>query len=212
MVDCSGVLPLGRRPSEARAGFGIVPRFQNLGVRDRDYLRGFGVLIYREPCGIEGGRTATCSVSTSGRHAHVVMRSFGEVLPRASNRVTLDPKAKTAAGLPLPRIDYRYSANEQSMRDDQSKTLRELARIAKLEEVCERTYGPGESIHEVGTARMGAHPSTSVVNAFCQSWEVPNLYVMDGSCFATSGFQNPTLTMVALCDRACGHLASALKR
>ena len=71
---------------------------------------------------------------------------------------------------------------------------------------------PGSSIHEVGTARMGSDRRSSVLNPYNQCWDVPNLFITDGAAFASAGFQNPTLTMMAITGRACHYIASELKR
>jgi choline dehydrogenase-like flavoprotein len=83
----------------------------------------------------------------------------------------------------------------------------EIAEVAGFTITNEDTeLAPGRSIHEVGTARMGTSRSTSVLDSTCRAWDVPNLFVMDGACFVSSGHQNPTLTMMAIADRACDAL------
>jgi choline dehydrogenase-like flavoprotein len=137
------------------------------------------------------------------------MRTFGEVLPRFDNQVTVDPERTDAWGVPIASVVCRYGENEAKMAADQRHTLREMVGAAGIE--VEREYlelaPPGLSIHEMGTARMGADPETSVLNPSNRAWDVPNLYVTDGACFVSGGFQNPTLTMMALTARACDDIA-----
>jgi choline dehydrogenase-like flavoprotein len=97
---------------------------------------------------------------------------------------------------------------------DQLTCLEEMAREAGFEPLyTDRTLAtPGQSIHELGTIRMGSSPKSSALNEFNQSWDVPNLFVTDGSCFVTGGSQNPTLTMMAITARACDHIVNQLDR
>jgi choline dehydrogenase-like flavoprotein len=138
------------------------------------------------------------------------------MLPHADNRVPLDRDVKDAWGLPAARITCVRGENEAAMAEDQRHVIQALVDATGFE-LGEMSRGlapqaPGASIHEVGTARMGADPKTSYLNRFNQSWEVPNLFVVDGACFSTSGWQNPTLTMMAIALRAARHIAEELKR
>lgn len=138
--------------------------------------------------------------------------AFGEVLPDPDNHVALDPKRQDAWGIPTLRIDARHGDNERAMARDQVATLREMLDVAGFEiTAAETELAPcGSSAHEMGTARMGADPATSVLNAHNQAWDVPNLYLTDAACFTSSGHRNPTLTIMALTLRACAHLADQL--
>ncbi len=140
--------------------------------------------------------------------------AFGEMLPRFECAVRLAPDLRDAWGIPALHIDCTHSDNEVKMAAHMTKRLSELATIAGLKESppgpvqadVNTAYGaflPGGAVHEVGGARMGRSPSSSVVNSVCQCWECENVFVVDGSCFPYLPFQNPALTMMAIADRAC---------
>jgi len=141
------------------------------------------------------------------------MTTMGEVLPRFENHVTLDPHRKDAWGIPVLHIRQTYGDNERAMARDSMDTAEEMCRKAGFEILAkhDRMVPPGESIHELGTCRMGDNPKTSVVNQYQQSHDVKNLFVVDGSTFVSGGVQNPTLTMVALCLRSCDYLAQQVR-
>jgi choline dehydrogenase-like flavoprotein len=142
------------------------------------------------------------------------LTAFGEMLPHPDNRVTLDPDRTDRWGIPIVRISCGHRDNELAMARDQAETCRELLEAAGFEttRINDRLSTPGLASHEVGTARMGVDPATSVLNGFCQSWDIKNLFVMDGSCFVTQAAQNPTLTMLALTARSCDYLIDAYRR
>jgi choline dehydrogenase-like flavoprotein len=191
-----------------------LPRFRNLGKRDAAFLRGYGILG-----GIGRGRPAWSMVG------------FGEVLARPENRVTLDPARRDAWGLPAARIEYGHGPNERAMIADMRRALAELARSGGLRSgtpggsllgrlalrlarrrlfTRDGALVPGSSNHEVGGARMGDDPATSVLDPWNRLWDVPNVLVTDGAAFVSSGYQNVTLTILALTARACGHLVEEL--
>jgi choline dehydrogenase-like flavoprotein len=144
------------------------------------------------------------------RDMMVSMSSFGEMLPRDENRIRLSTTTKDKWGLPVAEIDYRLSENDQRLIDEQRRFLESLKGAGLEVEVEGGADKPlGYAIHEVGTARMGDDPRTSFLDPYNRSWEVKNLFVTDGSSFVTSGYQNPTLTMLALTERACSRLLSA---
>jgi choline dehydrogenase-like flavoprotein len=151
--------------------------------------------------------------------------AFGEMQPRYQNHVSLDPKVKDAWGIPVARIDCRHSQGEVNMVAHMKRTLPEIAAAGSLRVDPSRGsrgiafrllrsrvvtgYGalwPGGAIHETGGARMGEDPDNSVVNSYCQCWDADNVFVTDGACFVSPGFQNPTLTMMALTVRACQYI------
>jgi choline dehydrogenase-like flavoprotein len=142
------------------------------------------------------------------------MGGWGEMLPRKENRVTINKEVKDAWGIPAAHIDCTHGDNEKAMARDMLETLNEMAHEAKFEV----TFGnpflapPGLCIHEVGTARMGTDPKSSVLNKFNQSWDIKNLFVTDGACFVSIGCQNPTLTMMALTVRACEYIVDQHKK
>jgi choline dehydrogenase-like flavoprotein len=145
---------------------------------------------------------------------NVSLGAFGESLARLDNFCEIDPNLKDAWGIPALRISMAHGKNEAAMMRDAGVTAAEMLEAAGAKNIRVTTgvEMPGMAIHEVGTARMGTDPKKSVLNAFSQSHDVPNLVVADGSCFVSSACQNPTLTMMALCVRACDHLVERFKR
>ena len=181
--------------SQAIRSWGYIPRFRNVGGTDQPFLRGYGVQVF-----------------TLGRQCGMTV--FGEMLPHADNRVTLDPAVMDEWGVPAARIRCMHGPNELAMARDAAGACSDMLRAAGFN-IWRFNTGvspPGLAIHEVGTARMGRDPGDSVLNSFCQSWDVKNLFVMDGSCFVSQGVQNPTLTMLALAARSCDYLLDRLKR
>src|SRR6266581_2291429 len=119
-----------------------------------------------------------------------------------------------AWGIPALRISMAHGKNEAAMMRDAGVTAAEMLEAAGAKNIRVTTgvEMPGMAIHEVGTARMGNDPKKSVLNAFCQSHDVSNLLVTDGSCFVSSACQNPTLTMMAITVRSCDHLVERFRR
>jgi len=146
--------------------------------------------------------------------AFVRMSAFGEVLARRENHVRIDPELRDAWGIPSLRIDIEYGDNERHLTSDAIECAHEMFAAAGVELVGEnlKMYPPGHSIHEVGTARMGNDPKRSVLNRFNQAHDVKNLFVVDGSCFVSSGCVNPTLTILALAMRSSDYLVEQMKR
>jgi choline dehydrogenase-like flavoprotein len=142
------------------------------------------------------------------------MSAFGEVLARRENHVAIDPNLKDAWGIPSLKIDIAYGDNEQHLTNDAIECAHEMFDAAGVELISENRdmFPPGHSIHEVGTARMGNDKKTSVLNQWNQAHDVKNLFVMDGSCFVSSGCVNPTLTILALAMRSCDYLIEQYKR
>ena len=143
----------------------------------------------------------------------VVIMADGEVLPRYENQISIDESVKDKWGIPVLRINYQRSENDEAMLRDMLETTEEIIEATGYEVVYRSPspLPPGLSVHELGTARMGSNPKTSVVDTNCRSWDVPNLYVTDGAVFPTAGSQNPTLTMMALTAKACDHLIESFK-
>ena len=139
---------------------------------------------------------------------------MGSVLPRFENHVSIDPVVKDAWGIPSLRISARYTANEFKMATDAMNTLSELCHTAGFEMLAQhdQMVPPGESIHELGTCRMGDNPKTSVLNKWNQTHDVKNVFVVDGSAFVTGGSQNPTLTITALAMRAADYMAEEMRK
>jgi len=148
-----------------------------------------------------------------GRY-EVSLGAFGESLANFDNFCEIDPDLKDAWGIPALRISMSHGKNEADLMHDAGVSAAEMLESAGAKNISLRTgvEMPGMAIHEVGTARMGNDRKKSVLNTFCQSHDVPNLVVADGSCFVSSGCQNPTLTMMAITVRACDHLIDRFRR
>ncbi|WP_213769894.1 GMC family oxidoreductase [Bradyrhizobium sp. dw_78] len=171
----------------------FIPRFDARGSVSPHPGRGFGVQVYE--------------FAGAGGRSHFAAFSFGEMIPRKENRVTLDRDRTDAWGIPILRIDCAYSDLELAGARDQTQALRELAGLANVEltKIDETPVPPGGAYHECGSARMGTDPDNSVVDSNNECWDARGLYVTDGACFPSQGYQNPTLTMLALTARACRH-------
>jgi choline dehydrogenase-like flavoprotein len=205
----------GRRPN----GF-YIPRYRNLGGEQRDYIRGFGYqggasrlgwtrLMLDQTIGAELKEKA----ATPGPW-YIRMGGFGEILPNHGNRVTLDKTRKDKWGLPLLAFDAQLRENELKMRKDMANDAAEMLESAGFREVktFDRETGVGLGIHEMGTARMGKDPKTSVLNKWNQVHACKNVYVTDGSFMVSSACQNPSLTYMAFTARAVDHAVGELKR
>jgi choline dehydrogenase-like flavoprotein len=219
VVQC--VVPEARGGKGGRGlmgGGGYIPRFRNLAKREKDFLRGYAydfgsghtphpryVPLYGEAL-----RKEMQELEGSG----FAMTTMGEVLPRRENHVRINPNVRDAWGIPVLHITQRYTENEFRMARDSMEMAEELCRGAGFEILGKHAepVPPGESIHELGTCRMGADSKTSVLNRYNQSHDVKNLFVVDGSAFVSGGVQNPTLTMLALTMRACEYLVEQKKR
>lgn len=206
----------GRRPN------GIyIPRFRNLGdtASKRNYLRGFG---YQGGAGRQGWRKNVAEMSFGQDLKDEIMKpgkwsmglgGFGEFLPYHENKMYLDNEKKDKWGLPIVTFDCEFKENELKMREDMRNAAAEMLETCGLKNVqtYDRHPGPGLGIHEMGTARMGRDPKTSVLNGFNQVHAVKNVYVTDGACMASTACQNPSLTYMALTARACDHAVNELK-
>lgn len=170
-----------------------LPRFDS---RDRcvpGEERGFGVQLYQS--------------SIAGKSLFFTAVAFSEMLPSHSNHVSLDHSRKDRWGIPILRISCSLGPFENRRVHDQRAALRELAEAAGvlLHPIDDALPTPGSAVHECGTARMGTEPGNSVLDPFNQCWDAKGLYVTDSSAFPSQGSQNPTLTVLALTARACGH-------
>jgi choline dehydrogenase-like flavoprotein len=128
--------------------------------------------------------------------------------------VTLDPHKKDKWGLPILRIAFRYHSNETAMRKDILTSAEEMLDKAGFTNIHPYNHEapPGSAIHEMGTARMGKDPRTSVLNGNNQLHDAKNVFITDGSCMTSSAWQNPSLTYMALTARACDFAVSELKK
>jgi len=204
----------GRRPT------GIyIPRFRNVYDDKRDYLRGFG---YQG--GASRGRGLDVAEFTIGAELkealvepgswHMGITAFGEMLPDHNNKMTLDKSKKDKWGLPVINFDVEIKDNEKKMRVDMMNDAAEMLTAAGLKNVStyDSGYAVGMGIHEMGTARMGRDPKTSVLNGNNQVWDAMNVFVTDGSCMASASCVNPSLTYMALTARAVDFAVKELKK
>lgn len=205
----------GRRP----AGF-YIPRFRNVGDEQRGYVRGFG---YQGSASRQGWdrEIAELNIGADFKQAlaqpgswRIGMTGFGEMLPDHDNHISLDHSIRDKWGLPVLSISVELKQNERDMRRDMVQDAVELFEAAGVKNVKgeEGDYAPGMGIHEMGTARMGRDPKTSVLNSHNQVWDAPNVFVTDGACMTSSSCVNPSLTYMALTARAVDFAVEELKR
>ena len=202
-----------------RANGIYIPRFRNISdsTKMKEYVRGFGYQGggSRGRINIDEGIGATYkeSLTEPGKWTFGI-GSWGEHLPYFENKVTLNKDKKDKWGLPTLDIDCEFKDNEMAMRKDMMNSAAEMLEKAGLKNV--GTYdnmpAPGFCIHEMGTARMGKDPKTSVLNGFNQMHEVKNVFITDGACMASSACQNPSVTYMALTARAADYAVAALKK
>ena len=140
--------------------------------------------------------------------------AFGECLPYADNRITLHNNNKDQWGRPLITIDCEFKDNEKAMHLDMVNTGKEILEAAGFSDVTAnaKISFPGNANHEMGIARMGHDPKTSVLNKYNQLHEVPNVFITDGSCMTSGSCLNPSLTYMALTARACDYAVKEMKR
>ena len=139
---------------------------------------------------------------------------FGECLPNHENYIELDKAKVDAWGIPTLRINCMWRENERALLQDMSLSAAAMlaASGARDIEPFVENNAPGLTIHEMGTARMGRDPKTSVLNAHNQAHDVKNLFMTDGACMASSSCVNPSLTYMALTARACDYAVNQMKR
>lgn len=219
----SGTLPVLKGIPDPRANRpnGIyIPRFRNIADKHPDLLRGFGFQgsAWEEKWGhafaLPGFGASFKKQVRESRPWRISLGGFGECLGRFENYCELDKDKVDAWGIPVLHISMVFGDNEKRMVKDVADTAVEMLEAVGAEDIQRREEisMPGLAIHEVGTARMGDDPKTSVLNRWQQSHDVSNLFVMDGSVYPSSACQNPTLTIMALAARACDHLVDRYRR
>ncbi|PIE48784.1 MAG: GMC family oxidoreductase [Flavobacteriales bacterium] len=209
----------GRRPN------GIyIPRFRNLGdkaTENKNFLRGYGY---------QGGGSRSSSIANhiaelaayGADYKEAVLQpgdwymglgGFGECLPYYDNKMTLNYEKLDEWGLPTVIFDAEWKENEYNMRKDAIQQAVEMLEKTGFKNIStfDEVGAPGIGIHEMGTARMGKDPKTSVLNKYNQIHAVPNVYVTDGACMTSAGCQNPSLTYMALTARAANHAVKVFK-
>lgn len=205
----------GRRP----VGL-YVPRFRNIHEKRTDYIRGFGLMGGSGRAGwnshvneFELGAALKQAVQQPGKW-QINLGGYGETLPYADNRITLNKEVKDKWGRNTVSIDCSFRDNEMAMQQDMASSAGEMLEAAGYKNVRTHvnTSFPGNSNHEMGTARMGRDPKTSVLNAFNQMHAVKNIFITDGSCMTSNACVNPSLTYMALTARACAYAVEEMKK
>jgi len=202
----------GRRP------IGIyIPQFVNIKDKTPGFIRGyhFAGSAYR------GRQAVNATIGAELKEAltepgswQMSLGAYGECLPYADNRVTLDHNKKDQWGRPVITINCEFKDNEKAMHNHIAITGKEMLEATGFKDV--QVNGnisfPGNANHEMGTTRMGRDPKTSVLNAYNQMHEVPNVFITDGSCMTSSAVLNPSLTYMALTARACDHAVKEMNK
>ena len=205
----------GNRPN----GF-YIPRYRNLFGDKREYLRGFG---YQGSAGRGGWARAVAELGVGADFKDEMAQpgawtigatAFGEMLPNHENKVSLDGAKKDKWGLPVLKIDCATGENERLMRKDMIADMADMLEQTGVKKIktSDNEYFPGMGIHEMGTARMGRDPKTSVLNSHNQVWDAKNVFVTDGSCMVSTACQNPSLTYMAMTARAADFAVQELTR
>ncbi len=203
-----------------RASSMYIPRFRNVDERESGFKRGYGYEVYtwrdswtRGVGSADFGADFKNEITRPGQWS-LFMEGYGETLPYHENRMWVTPEDKDGFGMPKIHVSMNYRDNERAMAQRMMDDAVEMMTAAKLENVkgFNNPVIPGSVIHEMGTARMGRDPKTSVLNAYNQVHAVPNVFVTDGSCMVSSPTQNPSLTYMALTARAVSHAVEQLKR
>jgi choline dehydrogenase-like flavoprotein len=209
----------GKAPAGLMGGSAFVPRFRNLKKEEkRDFIKGYCMLVS------SGAGASPNHFAAYGEELRKLLDRYagscvsgtiyGERPARFENHVRIDKEVADAWGIPVLHVDVKDGDNEHNMAKDAANTLEELFQAAGWDIVSktDRFYPPGYSIHEVGTARMGDDPRKSVLNQWNQTHDIRNLLVVDGAAFVTCGWQNPTMTILALSMRASEHLGEEMRK
>jgi choline dehydrogenase-like flavoprotein len=198
-----------------------VPRYRNLpGGEKRNYLRGFG---YQGGASRESWTRLVAEYSIGAEFKDALSEpgkwtmgigGFGEMLPYHDNKITISKEKKDKWGLPVLEFDVEFKENEKNMRIDIMNDAKEMLEAAGVKNVNAYDNGcePGWGIHEMGTARMGKDPKTSVLNSNNQVWDCKNLFVTDGACMTSASCVNPSLSYMALTARAVDFAVKELKK
>lgn len=203
-----------------RANGYYIPRYRNYNGEKRDYVRGFG---YQGGAGRERWSREIPELHIGGEWKdaltepgswNIGMTAFGETLPYHENRMWLDSEKKDKWGMAVPVFDAIARDNEIKMRVDMMNDAVEMFEAAGVKNVNSFSEPPvlGKGIHEMGTARMGRDPKTSVLNEWNQVWDAKNVFVTDGACMTSAACQNPSLTYMAITARAANHAVEELKK
>ncbi|RYF77925.1 MAG: GMC family oxidoreductase, partial [Cytophagaceae bacterium] len=203
-----------------RANGIYVPRYRNIGSDKRDYLRGFG---YQGGGSRQGWQRNVAEMSFGADYKEELTKpgpwtmglgGFGETLPYHENHMYLDKTEKDKWGMPLVVFNAELKENERKMRIDMMNDAQEMLEASGVKNVKSYDRGSylGMAIHEMGTARMGRDPKTSVVNGNNQLHAVKNVFVTDGACMTSASCVNPSLTYMALTARAADFAVKEMKK
>ena len=196
-----------------------IPRFRNVTKKEDKFVRGYGYEVYTSrgswTRGVDGaafGADFKNEITRPGEW-NLYTEGYGETLPNHDNRMWIVPEKADDWGIPRIAVSMKYRDNELAMAQQMKDDAVEMLQAAGLENVqgFNHPVTPGSVIHEMGTARMGRDPKTSVLNEWNQIHATPNVFVTDGSCMPSSPTQNPSLTYMALTARAVNHAVAALK-
>lgn len=207
----------GRRP----CGF-YIARFANVpgDGKQRDFVRGFGYQGGASRSGW-GREIAELNIGSDFKDAlcepggwRIGATGFGEILPYHENKIYLDKNRKDKWGLPVLAMDAELKENEMKMRIAIKQELKQMFEAAGIKNIntYDNGHAIGHGIHEMGTARMGNDPKTSVLNKHNQVWDAMNVFVTDGACMTSSSCVNPSLTYMAFTARAADHAVNELKK
>ncbi len=206
--------------SGRRANGFYIPRFANVGGDKRDFLRGYG---YQGSASRSGWSRDVAELSIGAGFKEALTEpggwtmgatGFGEILPYHENKITLDKNKKDKWGLPVLSMDCELKENEYKMRKAIVADLKEMLENSGVKNVhtWDSGHAIGHGIHEMGTARMGKDPKTSVLNGNNQVWDAKNVFITDGAAMASSACQNTSITFLALTARAANFAVEELKR
>jgi len=208
-------MPFGNRPN------GIyVPRFRNVNTKHKDFLRGYGYQGGGSRDGWQRGM-ASAGIGIDFKNSlrkpgewRMGLGGFGECLPNHNNYIEIDKDKLDAWGIPTLKINCDWSENELAMSKDIAIQAAEMLAAAGATNigVYSEITRPGLAIHEMGTARMGRDPKSSVLNEHNQAHDVKNLFMTDGSCMVSNSCVNPSLTYMALTARACDYAVAQMKK
>ena len=199
-------------------GQGYIPRYRNYPDYDQPYKRGYAFQVYTGRGSWTGNRPGVGKAFKDANRTPgpwtVSLDAYAEVLPDPNNRVFLHKNKTDQWGIPLPVMDAQMGPNERALLEAASKDAKEMLERCKFKNIKVHPVNPtkpGNRIHEMGTARMGRDPKTSVLNKWNQAWDVKNLFITDGAAMTSSAIQNPSITYMALSARAAHHAADLLK-
>jgi choline dehydrogenase-like flavoprotein len=206
------------KPSTNDQGFldhAYIPSFMH--ERKRDYARSFGIQFNYQSHRTAGwarsvkGMGKTYKESVKARYpAYLTFTGYHEMIPNKDSYIDLDTDSVDEYGLPRPRRHWKLSDSDTKLNDDMNKWCRAILDASKAQ--IHSSSGKPTTNHEVGGCKMGNDPRNSVLDSFCRSHDVPNLYVVDASAFPSSSEKNPTLTIMALAARTAEHIADRLKK